>query len=48
MKILVYGTDTFDDYSTFMRGLVVAIDENGNILKKRNKSWGHTEVKWHY
>jgi hypothetical protein len=28
MKILVYGTDTFEDYSTFMRGLVVAIDEN--------------------
>jgi len=28
MKILVYGTDTFEDYSTFMRGLIVAIDEN--------------------
>jgi hypothetical protein len=25
MKILVYGTDTFSDYSTFMRGLIVAL-----------------------
>lgn len=28
MKILVYGTQKFDDYPTFMRGLVVAIEEN--------------------
>ena len=28
MKILVYGTDTFNDYSTFMRGLVVAIEDS--------------------
>jgi hypothetical protein len=28
MKILVYGTDKFEDYPTFMRGLVVAIEEN--------------------
>ena len=28
MKILVYGSDTFDNYSTFMRGLVVAIEDN--------------------
>lgn len=27
MKILVYGSHTFDDYNTFMRGVVVAIDE---------------------
>ncbi len=25
MKILVYGTEAFDDYYTFMRGMVVAI-----------------------
>jgi hypothetical protein len=28
MNILVYGTDSFNDYSTFMRGLVVCIDNN--------------------
>lgn len=28
MKILVYGTESFDDYPTFMRGLVVAIESN--------------------
>jgi len=28
MKILVYGTDKFQDYATFMRGLVVAIEDN--------------------
>lgn len=28
MKILVYGTDSFDDYPTFMRGVVVAIQDN--------------------
>jgi hypothetical protein len=28
MKILVYGTDKFEDYPTFMRGMVVAIEEN--------------------
>lgn len=27
MKILVYGSDKFSDYQTFMRGVVVAIDE---------------------
>jgi hypothetical protein len=27
MKILVYGSDKFTDYQTFMRGIVVAIDE---------------------
>lgn len=26
MKILVYGSHKFDDYGTFMRGVVVAID----------------------
>jgi hypothetical protein len=30
MRILVYGTEKFDDYSTFMRGLVVAIDDHTN------------------
>jgi hypothetical protein len=30
MKILVYGTDKFEDYPTFMRGMVVAIEENMN------------------
>jgi hypothetical protein len=28
VKILVYGTDKFEDYPTFMRGMVVAIEEN--------------------
>ena len=28
MKILVYGTEKFNDYPTFMRGLVVAIQDN--------------------
>ena len=28
MKILVYGTETFTDYSTFMRGLIVAIEDS--------------------
>jgi hypothetical protein len=28
MKILVYGTETFNDYSTFMRGLIVAIEDS--------------------
>ena len=28
MRILVYGSDMFDDYPTFMRGLVVAIDNH--------------------
>ena len=27
MKILVYGSDKFADYATFMRGLVVAIED---------------------
>ena len=27
MKILVYGSHKFDDYNTFMRGVVVAIDK---------------------
>lgn len=35
MKILVYGTDSFSDYNTFMRGLVVAIDENVDPNDKR-------------
>lgn len=26
MKILVYGSHQFDDYNTFMRGVIVAID----------------------
>lgn len=26
MKILVYGSHKFDDYSTFMRGIILAID----------------------
>lgn len=26
MKILIYGSHDFDDYNTFMRGVVVAID----------------------
>lgn len=28
MKILVYGSDSFNDYATFMRGIVVAIQDN--------------------
>jgi hypothetical protein len=28
MKILVYGTTQFDSYDTFLRGLIVAIEEN--------------------
>jgi hypothetical protein len=28
MKILVYGSKDFGDYPTFMRGVVVAIEEN--------------------
>lgn len=28
MKILVYGSDNFDNYSTFMRALVLAIKDN--------------------
>ena len=28
MRILVYGTDKFEDYPTFMRGMVVAIEDN--------------------
>lgn len=28
MRILVYGTERFQDYATFMRGLVVAIEDN--------------------
>ena len=28
MRILVYGTDKFEDYPTFMRGIVVAIEDN--------------------
>lgn len=28
MKILVYGSDKFSDYSTFMRGLIVAIEDS--------------------
>lgn len=28
MRILVYGTDKFSDYGTFMRGVVVAIEDN--------------------
>lgn len=35
MKILVYGSDKFSDYQTFMRGIVVSIEEanltDGNI-----------------
>jgi len=26
MKILVYGSHNFEDYSTFMRGVIIAID----------------------
>jgi len=26
MKILIYGSHNFEDYSTFMRGVIVAID----------------------
>jgi len=35
MKLLVYGSDKFDDYATFMRGVIVAIEENlkGNDSK---------------
>lgn len=28
MRILVYGTEAFNDYPTFMRGVVVAIEDN--------------------
>lgn len=34
MKILVYGSHKFDDYNTFMRGVVVAIDELINDTTK--------------
>jgi hypothetical protein len=34
MKILVYGSKSFEDYPTFMRGVVVAIEEN---LYKQDK-----------
>lgn len=27
MRILIYGSHEFDDYNTFMRGVVVAIDQ---------------------
>jgi len=29
MKILVYGSEKFADYATFMRGVVVAMDQPG-------------------
>lgn len=35
MKILVYGSHEFDDYNTFMRGVVVAID---NLINDSTKS----------
>jgi uncharacterized protein VirK/YbjX len=35
MKILVYGSHKFDDYNTFMRGVVVAIDK---IINDNTKS----------
>ncbi len=35
MRILVYGTKKFEDYPTFMRGLVVAIEENLVIQDNR-------------
>lgn len=35
MKILVYGTDKFEDYPTFMRGMVVAIQDNLESNDKR-------------
>lgn len=35
MKILVYGTESFDDYNTFIRGLVVAIDEHADPNDKK-------------
>lgn len=34
MKILVYGSHKFDDYNTFMRGVVVAIDSQINDSTK--------------
>lgn len=34
MKILVYGSHKFDDYNTFMRGVVVAIDNEINDTTK--------------
>lgn len=35
MKILVYGNSKFEDYQTFMRGMVVAIENNlGNEDKR--------------
>ncbi|CAB5221904.1 hypothetical protein UFOVP359_127 [uncultured Caudovirales phage] len=35
MKILVYGSKSFEDYPTFMRGVVVAIEEH--LYKNPNK-----------
>lgn len=35
MKILVYGSQEFSDYPTFMRGVVVAID---NLITDNTKS----------
>jgi hypothetical protein len=34
VKILVYGSHKFDDYNTFMRGIVVAIDSQINDATK--------------
>lgn len=34
MKILVYGSHGFEDYSTFMRGVIVAIDAHVNDATK--------------
>lgn len=35
MKILIYGNNKFNNYSTFMRGLIVAIESN--LESKENK-----------
>ena len=34
MKIVIYGSHKFDDYNTFMRGLIVAIDTHINNSEK--------------
>ena len=35
MKILVYGSHNFEDYSTFMRGVIMAIDTLANETTNR-------------
>lgn len=35
MKILVYGSHKFEDYSTFMRGVIMAIDNLATDATKR-------------